>query len=90
MVYLIHFSRPYKGARHYMGATADLDQRMIDHRAGRGASLLWALNKAGIRYRVVRRWRGLWLKEQQLKSRFTSAQLCPHCCGPSAYRRGGR
>jgi predicted GIY-YIG superfamily endonuclease len=39
-VYLVHFSEPYRHAGHYTGWTADLDARLAEHNAGRGARLL--------------------------------------------------
>ncbi len=30
-VYLIHFNRAYKHARHYMGFSENLDKRITDH-----------------------------------------------------------
>ncbi|MDL4817376.1 hypothetical protein [Actinomadura opuntiae] len=40
IVYLLHFTRPYKHAKHYTGWTSDLDARLAEHAAGRGARLL--------------------------------------------------
>jgi hypothetical protein len=41
-VYLLHFDRPYRHARHYLGWTADetVDARLARHRAGGGARLI--------------------------------------------------
>ena len=39
-VYLLHFATPFKHARHYVGYTTDLEQRIEEHRTGRGARLL--------------------------------------------------
>jgi hypothetical protein len=36
-VYLLHFDTPYRHARHYLEYAADLDVRLAQHRAGRGA-----------------------------------------------------
>jgi hypothetical protein len=36
-VYLLHFSAPYRHARHYTGWTDDLPARLTAHAAGRGA-----------------------------------------------------
>lgn len=30
-IYLLHFSKPYKHARHYIGYTDDLDKRLARH-----------------------------------------------------------
>ena len=37
VVYLVHFTEPYRHARHYTGWTADLESRLAEHQAGRGA-----------------------------------------------------
>ena len=42
MVYLLHFTHPYKHARHYIGfaeTPATFDRRIAHHRAGTGARL---------------------------------------------------
>jgi predicted GIY-YIG superfamily endonuclease len=89
-VYLIHFSKPLKHARHYLGKTADLRQRLKDHKAGCGARLLAACNRKGIKWRVVRVWRGADKKlERRLKGHH-SHELCPSCSGKSAMQRGKR
>ena len=36
-IYLIHFDTPYRHARHYMGFTTNLPQRIKRHKAGRGS-----------------------------------------------------
>jgi len=38
-VYLIHFNRAYKHARHYLGYSEHLDKRLTDHLCGMGARL---------------------------------------------------
>ena len=40
IVYLLHFERSYRHARHYIGFTQNLEQRLAEHRAGRGSPLL--------------------------------------------------
>ena len=37
IVYLLHFERSYRHARHYIGFTQNLEQRLEEHRAGRGS-----------------------------------------------------
>jgi predicted GIY-YIG superfamily endonuclease len=39
-VYLVHFTRSYHGAQHYMGFSTNVPERVKAHRAGRGAPLL--------------------------------------------------
>jgi predicted GIY-YIG superfamily endonuclease len=87
-VYLIHFSRRLKHAQHYLGKTADLRQRVKDHASGCGAKILAACNRKGIKWRVVRVWRGADKKlERRLKSHHR-AELCPSCSGRAAMARG--
>ena len=56
IVYLIHFDRPYRHARHYIGWTSDLDARLATHRSGCGSPLIRAAQEAGIRWQVARCW----------------------------------
>ena len=57
-VYLLHFERPYKHARHYLGFAEDLERRLELHRAGRGARLVEVVVAAGIGFQLVRTWEG--------------------------------
>jgi len=91
-VYLLHFHRRYKHARHYMGfcETDDVHSRLERHRAGHGARLLAAVFGAGIGVRVARLWRGRQADrtfERKLKNCYRLADLCPLCSGPRAHRR---
>jgi hypothetical protein len=36
ITYLLHFSRPYHHARHYLGSSANLGARIAAHARGRG------------------------------------------------------
>ena len=85
-VYLLHFSRPYHHARHYLGSTHDLDARLADHQAGRGARLLEVVVAVGISFEVARTWPGGRKEERRLKRRKASPRMCP-ICSP---RREGR
>ena len=88
-VYLVHFERAHRGARHYLGFSTNIPQRIKAHRAGRGAPLLAAITRRGIPWRVVRTWdRRDGYFEQDLKRRFALADICPVCGGPRAYQRG--
>ena len=81
-VYLIHFDRPYKHARHYIGYAEEVDKRMIRHRAGTGCNLIRVIQEAGIGWEVVRIWpEGDRTFERKLKERHRSADLCPCCRG---------
>jgi predicted GIY-YIG superfamily endonuclease len=79
-VYLVHMARSLNGARHYLGFSTNVPQRVKAHKAGRGTPLLGEATKKGISWRVVRTWRkrdGYF--EQDLKRRYALADLCPVC-----------
>ena len=82
-VYLIHFDRPYKHARHYIGWALgrDIDKRMAKHRSGTGARLLRVLKEQGIGWSVVQTWPDATRKvERKLKNR-GACRICPVCTG---------
>lgn len=79
-VYLIHFERPYKHARHYLGYAKHLEARLEHHRNGTGARFLQVVNEAGIEWEVVRTWEGDHSLERRLKARKNAPrELCPIC-----------
>ncbi|WP_280410095.1 hypothetical protein [Nocardia brasiliensis] len=78
-MYLLHFERPYRHAKHYTGWTTDLDARLADHRAGRGARLLAVIEKAGIGWSLARTWDGNRGRERQLKRAGGASRRCPMC-----------
>lgn len=80
MLYLLHFDQPYKQARHYLGYTKNLNQRLAHHVAGRGARLMDAVAKAGITFKIARTWPGGdRTLERKLKNRNNGPRLCPIC-----------
>ena len=79
VIYLLHFDRPYEHARHYTGWTTDLQQRLADHAAGRGARLLAVVKAAGIAWTLARTWDGTRSDERALKRRGGAARRCPAC-----------
>jgi predicted GIY-YIG superfamily endonuclease len=80
MVYLLHFNRKLHHAGHYLGATANLDRRIRQHRGGTSsACLMRAIYKAGIGFELVRTWTGDFELERQLKRRKNNSKLCPIC-----------
>jgi predicted GIY-YIG superfamily endonuclease len=88
-LYLIHFAKPYKHARHYLGVTNNLDHRLALHRSGSGARLLDVVNKAGIEWECVRTWavpEGLTGRQAELalKAQKNTPDLCPICNGRAA------
>jgi predicted GIY-YIG superfamily endonuclease len=79
-VYLLHFDRPYRHAKHYLGYTKDLAQRMSQHACGRGARLVEVITAAGIGFRLVRVWSdGTRKTERQVKRQKQSVRFCPVC-----------
>lgn len=78
-IYLLHFDRPYKHARHYCGWTANLDARLVEHATGHGARLLAVITQAGISYRLARTWHGGRTRERQIKRQGGLSRCCPDC-----------
>ncbi|MFG2059689.1 hypothetical protein ACGFI9_37325 [Micromonospora sp. NPDC048930] len=78
-VYLLHFDQPYQHAKHYIGWTDDLDTRLADHAAGRGARLMAVITAAGITFRLARTWTGTRARERQLKRQGGASRCCPLC-----------
>lgn len=79
VVYLIHFERPYKHARHYLGVTSNLNRRLSQHRNGTGARLMEVISAAQINWEIVRTWNGGHELERKLKAWNNSCRLCPIC-----------
>lgn len=88
-VYLIHFDPPYKHARHYMGWTDNgVEQRLAEHRAGRGARLTQVAAAAGCELILVRTWSNTErAHERVLKNRKNAPRMCP-LCNPHWSARG--
>lgn len=78
-VYLIHFDRPFKHARHYLGWASNLEARLDHHRRGTGANLLRHVRDAGIGWTVARTWTGDRNRERQLKVQGGHSRKCPLC-----------
>ena len=78
--YLIHFDRPYKNARHYLGWALNLEARLAHHRNGTGAHLLAVLRREGIGWQLARTWAPADRnRERQLKNQGGASRLCPLC-----------
>jgi len=80
-VYLLHFSEPFGHARHYVGVTsrADVNERLAEHRSGRGARLCAYAVAAGIKLILARTWEGVpRFTELKLKGR-GKRKICPLC-----------
>jgi hypothetical protein len=94
VVYLLHFERPYKHARHYLGWTIDLNARLARHRGetekdGRGSRLVEVVLAAGIGVELVRTWNGDRNFERHVKGRGLAA-YCPFCSVRTRNPIGGR
>lgn len=77
--YLLHFDRPYKHARHYLGWTTDLPARLDEHLNGNGARLLEVITAEGIGFEVVRIWHNKTLADEKRLKQKHSVKLCPIC-----------
>jgi predicted GIY-YIG superfamily endonuclease len=78
-VYLLHFERPLHHAQHYLGYTAELEERLDRHRAGTGARIVEVVTERGIPFALVRTWAGTRKLERRLKRRRNARLLCPTC-----------
>ena len=82
--YLVCFSEPFHGgngrhigARHYVGYSDNIAERLATHRKRQGSPLLAAALDAGIDWRLVRVWPGEGRAfERRLHNRHGS-RLCP-------------
>lgn len=83
-IYLIHFDRPFKHARHYLGwtRTYNIEARLGHHLKGSGSRLMRAVSLAGIGWTVSRTWTGTRSDERRLHNRKKSPDLCPMCVIP--------
>ena len=80
IVYLLHFDRSYRHARHYIGFTQNLEQRLAEHRAGRGSPLIAAAIADGIDFQLAAVWEGDRHDERRLhRQKNARARLCPIC-----------
>lgn len=79
-VYLLHFDRPFRHAKHYMGWTdGALEVRLACHARGDGANLLRHVGAAGIAWTLARTWPGPRGRERQLKIQGGHTRKCPIC-----------
>ena len=79
VVYLVHFTQPYRHARHYTGWTADLESRLAEHQAERGPRLLQVITQARIEWTLAQTWQGTRERERQLKRQGGALRRCPIC-----------
>lgn len=86
-VYLLHFTTPYKHARHYIGYAKNVEDRIAEHLTGKGARLPAVVAAANILIISARIWPGKDRAfERSLKNRKNAARLCP-VCNKRTYQR---
>ncbi len=83
-VYLIHLHGQIHHAKHYMGATIDLRNRLSRHAAGLGARLLEVAKDHKIKWVVSRIWIipenvSPYIVEARLKKQRNGMKFCPKC-----------
>lgn len=79
-IYLLHFTKPFSHARHYLGWTErELPVRLKEHENGGGARLLAAVASAGIGWHLARTWDGTRARERQIKRQGGLSRCCPLC-----------
>jgi predicted GIY-YIG superfamily endonuclease len=87
IVYMLHFSQPYKHARHYTGWTQDLLDRLDAHASGHGARLVEVITEARIGSTLVRIREGTRHTERAIKHAGGAVRYCPAC---TPHPRNGR
>ena len=78
-IYLLHFSKPYMHAQHYLGWSQDVEGRLQTHVEGNGNPLVAAASAAGSEITLVRTWTGDRHFERRLKNKKNARSLCPIC-----------
>jgi hypothetical protein len=82
MVYLLHFDRGFKHARHFVGATTNADEARA---LARGEvpridnPMLNAARLAGVRFSVERIWSGGHAEALNRRIAGNHAKICPAC-----------
>lgn len=81
MIYILHFDRPFKHARHYVGYTKrkDVQKRIQEHLTSKGNPLVRAAHAAGITIRLARTMEGDRKLERKIKNSHNTGRICP-CC----------
>jgi hypothetical protein len=81
-IYLLHFHRPYKHARHYTGWAKNVETRVGQHFDGstNSSHLVKAALTAGIGFDIARIWPHKTRNdERQMKLQGGAARRCPIC-----------
>lgn len=82
-VYLLHYDKPLHHARHYVGCTCDLENRLRLHKMGHStAKITAAFHDHGSTFMLARIWetvRGFELESHIKKHYKATVKLCPIC-----------
>lgn len=84
-VYVLHFDKPYKHAKHYTGIAKNIEKRIKLHRSGHGARLTQVLKENGISFtcRVIAEYPIFSMahaEEKRLKKKVKNPnRYCPIC-----------
>jgi predicted GIY-YIG superfamily endonuclease len=79
-VYLLHFTKPFGRARHYIGWSPDIYKRVSRHKEGKGAKFTMGALRHGADLLLVRIWPGGDRRlEWELKHKGTHQALCALC-----------
>ena len=79
VIYMLCFHQPYKHARHYVGWTEDLLDRLDRHAKGNGSRLVEVITQAGIGFTLVRVCEGTRRTERAIKNAGGAVRYCPAC-----------
>ncbi|WP_333316165.1 MULTISPECIES: GIY-YIG nuclease family protein [unclassified Microcoleus] len=81
-VYLLHFEQPIcptHPSQHYVGWTKDLDERLYQHKKGRGAKFCGAARERGIKFVLAECWVADKSFERTIKRQKNHKRFCPIC-----------
>lgn len=86
MVYLLHFNvpvgnldTPHGAAKHYVGYTESVAERVERHLRGDGSPLVKAAVEAGGAITLARVWAGTRKDERRIKAQHNTPRFCPLC-----------
>ena len=86
VIYMLHFDRPYKHAKHYVGWTDDLLDRLDHARQGHGARLVAVIWHAGIGFTLIRICEGTRRTERAIKNAGGAVPVLPGLHPPAMDR----
>lgn len=91
-IYIIHFDEPLHHARHYVGCTEALKERLITHAQGHGSNILAVLKAKGISWRLASLYRtchaGMRRVERAIKDCSAGPRFCSVCSNLTPKIRG--